>query len=90
MFCSTSSTPIGLRCDQGRQEVADLLDDRGLHAVAGLVEQQEVGAVDQGAGDREHLLLPAGQRAAALAQPLAQEREPAVDLVEREAARLRR
>ena len=66
-----------MRRDEIRNEGADLLDDRRLHAVARLVEQQQDWAVDQGAGDREHLLLPARQRAAALPHALAQERKPA-------------
>src|SRR4051794_30636993 len=41
----------------------DLLDHRGLEALGRLVEEQELGLLDQGAGDRELLLLAAGQNA---------------------------
>ena len=53
----------------------------------GSSSSSSVGAVDERAGDGQHLLLAARQRAAALARALAQEREPAIDLVERERCR---
>ena len=41
----------------------DLLDDRGLDALGGLVEQHQVRVADQRAADGELLLLAAGQGA---------------------------
>jgi hypothetical protein len=46
------------------QRLRDVLDDRRLDAFGGLVEQQHLGFGDQCAGDRELLLLAAGQVAA--------------------------
>src|ERR1051326_161066 len=51
-------------------DVEDLLGDQWGEAERGLVEQQEARAAHQGAGDRQHLLLAARQRAAALVAPL--------------------
>src|SRR5260370_32445073 len=49
-------------------------DERG-EPERGLVEQQEAWPAHQRARDRQHLLLAARQRAAALVQPFAQTRE---------------
>ncbi len=50
--------------DEGGEEFVD--DDRG-EAFGGLVEQEETGVEDQGAGDGEHLLLAAGELVAHVA-----------------------
>ena len=47
-----------------------------------LVEQQQRAAGQQRAADRQHLLLAAGQRAAALVQALLQAREQGEDLLD--------
>src|SRR6185437_178304 len=44
----------------------DLLDDQRRQAERGLVEQEKPRPAHQGTGDRQHLLLAAGKRAAAL------------------------
>src|SRR5215212_3931554 len=50
----------------------NLLDDQRRKPERGLIEQQQAGARHQCARDREHLLLAAGERAAALALTLAE------------------
>ena len=62
--------------------VEDLPHDQRRKAERGLVEQQQARARHQGARDREHLLLAARQRAAALVQPLLQAREQREDALE--------
>ena len=62
--------------------VEDLLDQVGGEAERGLVEQQQFWARHQGAGDRQHLLLAAGQRACGLPIALAQPRKERKALVE--------
>src|SRR6266851_4855691 len=62
----------------------DLLDDERREAERGLVEQQEARPTHQRAADRQHLLLAAGERAAALAlAPLedGKEREDAAQIL---------
>ena len=63
----------------GRGERADgaldLLDDRGLDALGGLVEDQQARLHRQRAADGELLLLPAREVAAAPAEHLPQHRE---------------
>src|SRR5258708_17203647 len=62
----------------------DLLDDERREAERRLVEQQEARAAHQRAADRQHLLLAARERAAALAPaPLAagKEREDAAQIL---------
>src|SRR5579872_6215816 len=63
------------------QEV--LHDDHG-EPLERLVKQYQARTADQRAGDREHLLLATGQRAAVAAAPLAQPRKDGVDLVKRQ------
>ena len=54
-----------------------------------LVQQDDLGVADQRAGDRQHLLLAAGQVGAAAAAPLLEPREHLVDAVERPLIRRR-
>ena len=63
-------------------DVADLLDDHRGQALGRLVEQQQPRARAQHAGDREHLLLAAGQLGAGEVAALVQHRELLVDLLE--------
>jgi hypothetical protein len=56
-------------------DAEDLLDDQRRQAERRLVEQQEAGPAHQCARDRQHLLLAARQRTAALPLPLLQDRE---------------
>ena len=61
----------------------DGLDHRGGEALRGLVQDQELVAPDEGAGDGEHLLLAAGEAARRLTLPLGEpgkEREHALEL----------
>ena len=46
------------------QEHVDLLDDGRLQSLGGFVEQEQFRLLDKGAGDRQLLLLSAGQDAA--------------------------
>src|SRR3954452_1421070 len=55
--------------------VEDLAHDDRRKSERGLIQQKEARARHQGTGDRQHLLLAAGERAAALMQPLLQARE---------------
>ena len=55
----------------------DFLDQQRRQAHGRLVQQQQTGAAHQGAGEGQHLLLAAGERAAQLLQALAQAREAA-------------
>ena len=67
------------------QHVDDLPDlrDHARHQPFGrLVEQDDLGLEHHGAGDRQHLLLAARQRAAGLVAPLGQHREIGEHLVE--------
>src|SRR5213078_2201155 len=59
----------------------DGLHDGRLNALAGLVQQEQAWATDDGARDGELLLLPAGQGARALRAALGQDREAPVDRV---------
>ncbi len=65
------------------------LDDRRREALGGLVHDQQLRVRDQGAADREHLLLAAGELGAAVALALGEPREELVDAVDRPAARCR-
>ena len=61
----------------------DGLDHRGGEALGGLVQDQELVAPDEGAGDGEHLLLAAGEAARRLTLTLGEpgkEREHALEL----------
>src|SRR5215216_594362 len=60
---------------QVRDGAADVLDDRGLDAFGRLVQQQQFWPHHQGATDRQLLLLPTGEVAAAPAQHGVQHRK---------------
>src|SRR5262249_3434825 len=66
---------------------ADLLDDHRREPFGRLVEQQEAGAGAQDAGDRQHLLLAAGEFGALAAQALVQIRKQQENRRQIEAAR---
>ena len=74
-------TPSGRSSTRRTDEIADVVHDAGLDAVAWLVEQKQLRSGDQGASDRQHFLLPAAQRAGALARPVPQKGEIAIDFV---------
>src|ERR1700722_3577583 len=71
---------------EGADGVADLLNNDRGQAFGRLVEQQEPRAGAQYAGDRQHLLLAAGQFRALAFQPFAQIREQRKDAIEIETA----
>src|SRR5262245_3124395 len=64
-----------LLAEQARQGGQKLLDDDRRQAFGRLVEQQQARIGGERTADRQHLLLAARQRAAALPPPLAQARE---------------
>ena len=66
--------PLGA---QAREQLEDLIDDDRREPERGLVEQEQRRPRHERPADREHLLLAARERAAVLAQPLAQDREEA-------------
>ena len=72
---------------QHLDDLADLRDHARHQPLGRLVEQDDLGLEHHGAGDRQHLLLAARQRAAGLVAPLGQHREEGVDLVEQRLAR---
>ena len=78
-FCSTNSIVVPSSLLILSMTRRDLLDDRGLDALGGLVEQQQIGVADQRAPDRELLLLAAAHGAGTLAPALGEDREIAVD-----------
>ena len=66
--------PFGLQLRDGP---ADLVHDLRREALGRLVHQQHARIAHQGAADRQHLLLAAGERARILRVPLLQPREQA-------------
>ena len=62
-------------------DLADLADDAGREAERRLVEQEQLRAGHQRTADGQHLLLAAGQQAAALRTALLEHREHLVDAV---------
>src|SRR5215470_6390949 len=63
------------------QQARDILDDRGLNAFGGLIEQQHLRVARERPCDRELLLLPARQIAAAATLEILEYRKEIVDLV---------
>src|SRR4051794_39233253 len=59
---------------------ADILDDRRLNSLGGLVEHQQARAGDESAGDRQLLLLTARQIAASAVKHRLQNREEFEDV----------
>ena len=57
------------------EHARDLGDEQGSEAFRRLVDEQQPVAVQQRAGDRDHLLLAAGECPGALRAPLAELRE---------------
>ena len=62
--------------------VDQVVDDRRRQALARLVDQQQLARLDDGARDRQHLLLPARQLAGRVEPELLQRREQAEDPVQ--------
>jgi hypothetical protein len=60
-------------------DAEDLADDERRQALRRLVEDQEFRVEQQGAADRQHLLLAARELAAAIAAPLGETREKLID-----------
>ena len=65
------------------QHLLDLRDDDGREPFGRLVHDQEARIGDQRARDRQHLLLAAGELAAAIVLALGQARECVVDALDR-------
>src|SRR5580700_2364532 len=65
-----NSQPFGLV--QFRDHFEDLLDDEGRKSKRRLVQEQQAGPAHERARNRQHLLLAARQRSAALRGPLLQ------------------
>ena len=82
MFCSTSSTVAPSSPDLG-DRLEDLVDELRRQAERRLVEQEQARLGDQRAGDRELLLLAAGQRSRGPAEGLPQDREAVEGAFER-------
>ena len=64
-FCSTSSTVTPASSIELQDDVADFVHDVGLNPFRGLVQNQQRRFEHERAADRELLLLPAGEIAAA-------------------------
>ncbi len=75
--------PLLLQLGDG---AADLLDDDRGEALGRLVEQQQMRPRAQDAGDRQHLLLAAGELGALASQPLLHVREEREDALQRQPA----
>ncbi len=67
---------------QGPDRVENLPRDQGGEAERGFVQHQQARAAHQGAADRQHLLLAAGQRAAALGHALLEPRKQREDALQ--------
>src|SRR5919106_2423592 len=85
--------------EQDRQPLAletrdlflEVVDNERGQALGGLVEQEQLGVAHQGAGDRQHLLFPTGEKAAPARRDPAQRGEEIEDALDRPwAARLAR
>ena len=72
-------------CDRLR----DPIDDEGREPFGRLVDEEHAWVREQGATDREHLLLTAGELVAAIAPALVQTWKQHVDVVEAPARRSR-
>src|SRR5581483_4885324 len=66
---------------EGSDDALYLLDEGGLDALGGLVEEEEARAGDECAGDGQLLLLAAGEVAAAPLEHVAQHRKEREDLL---------
>ena len=69
----------GRQLGDALEDVSDLADDARSEALRRLVDEQQGVAVEERAGDRDHLLLPARERSGALAATLAEDGEQVVD-----------
>ena len=72
------------------QHLLDLRDNDWRQALGRLVHDEEMRIGDQRAGNRQHLLLAAGQLSAARASPLGEAREGVVDALDRPGAAVQR
>src|SRR5512144_3003040 len=68
-------------CQRGDalEDVSDFADDARSEPLRRLVDEQQGVAVEERAGDRDHLLLPARERSGALAATLTEDGEQVVD-----------
>ena len=78
LFHQKNSGAVGIDL---ADDVKDLLDDDGGEAQRRFVQQEQFGTGHEGAADGEHLLFPAGKRAAQLAAAFGQDGEEAEDVV---------
>ena len=85
--CSTTITAIPPVGDEIADHAHQLLHDDRREALHRLVEQQQARIHHQRAGDREHLLLAAGQLVAVIRPPLLEARKDLVDALDGPAAR---
>ncbi|MFK4700966.1 hypothetical protein ABIF42_006560 [Bradyrhizobium diazoefficiens] len=65
-FCSHDQDGQAVLPVQGADRIENLARDQRREPERGLVEQEQAGTAHQGAADRQHLLLAAGQGSAAL------------------------
>ena len=71
------------------ERLDEALDDRRREALRGLVHDEDPRVRDEGAADREHLLLAAGELGSTVALPLGEAREQLVDALARPFAAVR-
>ena len=86
IFCSITSTAMSPSSPRRTQHLLDLGDDDRREPLGRLVHDQELRIGEQRAGDREHLLLAAGELAAAIVLALGQPRKGLVDALDRPGA----
>ncbi len=82
MFCSITSTDDLALLAEAHQHLLDLGDDDGREAFGRLVHDQQLRVGQQRARDRQHLLLAAGELAAAIVLALGEAREGVVDALD--------
>ena len=78
-FCSTRR--IGRQLGRALERGSDLGHEQRREALRRLVDEEHLVSVEEGARDRDHLLLPAGERAGSLGGALAELGEQVVDEV---------
>lgn len=81
LFDQENREPAGLL--ESDDDILNLIDYRRLNALCRLIEQEQLGVREQGASDRQLLLLAAAQHTTRPIQYLRQLREQLVDFVKR-------